>query len=74
VKSKYIQTLISQLISLILAISALKLAATIFDPADFGLYNLVKRFIAMISYPLLVGLGISSTFLVVIFDINFGTY
>ena len=58
-KSKYLQTLISQLISLILAISALKLAATIFDPADFGLYNLVKRIIAMISYPLLVGLGIS---------------
>ena len=58
-KKKYFQTFISQIISLILAISALKLATTVFDPADFGLYNLVKRIIAMISYPLLVGLGIS---------------
>ncbi len=58
-KKKYIQTLVAQIVSLLLAIAALKLAAILFDPTNFGLYNVVRRFVSILNYPLLMGLGIS---------------
>lgn len=47
------------MVTLLLAIAALKLAALYFDSHSFGLYNIVKRVITLINYPLLIGLGIS---------------
>lgn len=58
-KAKYIQTLAAQLLSLILIFFSLKLAASQFNDRDFGLYNVIRRSLAIINYPLLVGLGIS---------------
>lgn len=58
-KKKYIQTLVAQIVSLLLAVGGLKLAAILFDPSNFGLYNVVRRFVSILNYPLLMGLGIS---------------
>lgn len=58
-KRHYILTFCSQIFSLLLTIWALKLAAITFDPYSFGLYNIVRRIISMINFPLLIGLGIS---------------
>jgi len=56
---RYIFTLTAQLLSLLLAVAAIKLAAVLFDAANFGLYNVVRRYITILNYPLLFGLGIS---------------
>lgn len=58
-KRHYIFTFCSQMFALFLSIWALKLAAITFDPYSFGLYNIVRRIISMINFPLLIGLGIS---------------
>jgi O-antigen/teichoic acid export membrane protein len=47
------------MLSLLFAVAALKLAAITFDAANFGLYNIVRRYISILNYPLLMGLGIS---------------
>lgn len=55
----YIYTFFSQMFALLLAVAALKLAATTFDAPSFGLYNIVRRIISLLNFPLLLGLGIS---------------
>jgi O-antigen/teichoic acid export membrane protein len=55
----YISTFVSQILSLALALVGLKMAAAIFDKSDFGLYNVIRRYISILNYPLLMGLGIS---------------
>jgi O-antigen/teichoic acid export membrane protein len=55
----YVSTLLSQILSLFLSVLGLKLAASLFDTSDFGLYNVIRRYISILNYPLLMGLGIS---------------
>lgn len=59
INRQYILTFCSQMFALLLAVAALKLAAVFFDSHSFGLYNIVRRVITLINYPLLMGLGIS---------------
>lgn len=59
ISNLYVSTLLSQILSLFLSLLSLKLAASLFDTSDFGLYNVVRRYISILNYPLLMGLGIS---------------
>jgi len=57
--ARYAATFATEMAVLLLNMVTLRLAATLFGPTGFGGYSVAKRAVNVLTYPLLLGLGIA---------------